>query len=278
MAGEIAAVAGILAFVALFAGARRISLVLAGAYLAFALAAGRIQPLGLVWLALLGAAAWAYYERKMRLLGATALTALAFALSFHAAPGFANRELLDRVRVTPDAIPYDLWINYDKPPVGYAILWFAHRPMRSWRELAVFLKRLAIVIPFGLAFVLLPSLLSGYVAWSPKLPWFTGIFVLHQLFSVCTAEEGFFRAFAQEELTKRAGFPAAVLVASAVFGLAHAAGGPVYVVLSAIAGLFYGTAYARTGRVEGSILAHASLNVGHFLLLTYPGLERAVTS
>jgi membrane protease YdiL (CAAX protease family) len=45
-------------------------------------------------------------------------------------------------------------------------------------------------------------------------------------------------------------------------------------VLSAIAGLFYGVAYQRTGRVEGSILAHATLNTGHLLLLTYPALAR----
>jgi len=45
-------------------------------------------------------------------------------------------------------------------------------------------------------------------------------------------------------------------------------------VLSTVAGLGYGWVYQRTGRIEASILTHFALNLVHFLLFTYPALQR----
>ena len=61
-----------------------------------------------------------------------------------------------------------------------------------------------------------------------------------------------------------------LLAASVLFGLAHAAGGPVLIVVATMAGAGYGLAYAISGRVEAAIVAHVTLNSLHFLFFTYP--------
>jgi len=43
-----------------------------------------------------------------------------------------------------------------------------------------------------------------------------------------------------------------------------------------VAGIGYGWAYRRTGRIEASILTHFSLNSLHFLLFTYPALAASM--
>jgi membrane protease YdiL (CAAX protease family) len=58
-----------------------------------------------------------------------------------------------------------------------------------------------------------------------------------------------------------------------LFGLAHAHGGPALVVLATFAGIGYGAAYQRSGRIEAAILAHFALNAAHFLMFTYPALR-----
>jgi membrane protease YdiL (CAAX protease family) len=67
----------------------------------------------------------------------------------------------------------------------------------------------------------------------------------------------------------------ALSVASVLFGLAHAGGGPIYVALATVAGAGYGWAYLRTGKIEASILTHFALNAVHFFGFTYPALQAA---
>ena len=55
-----------------------------------------------------------------------------------------------------------------------------------------------------------------------------------------------------------------------LFGLAHAGGGLVLIVVAALAGIGYGLAYAATRRLEASVAAHFTLNSLHFLAFTYP--------
>jgi membrane protease YdiL (CAAX protease family) len=47
-----------------------------------------------------------------------------------------------------------------------------------------------------------------------------------------------------------------------------------YVVLSTVAGLFYGYAFWKTDRIQSSILVHFSVNLVHFLFFSYPALGR----
>ena len=66
---------------------------------------------------------------------------------------------------------------------------------------------------------------------------------------------------------------AGLLIAGALFGAAHYAGGGPAVVLATIAGIGYGWIYWRTNRIEGSILAHFLLNTTHIVFFTYPALR-----
>lgn len=40
-----------------------------------------------------------------------------------------------------------------------------------------------------------------------------------------------------------------------------------------LAGIGYGLAYWRSGRIEAAILTHFAVNAAHFVLFTYPALR-----
>jgi hypothetical protein len=197
----------------------------------------------------------------------------------HAVPGFANPRVIDAVRFTPDAMPFTLYVNFDKTLIALGVLGLAHARItaaREWGEaLAATWWRTAVTI----AVVLGASLALGYVRWAPKLPAETPVWLAVNLLFGCTAEEALFRGFIQGGLrrtwrTWRGGNWAALAVAAVLFGLAHAAGGWKYVALATVAGAGYGWVYERTQRIEASVLMHWTLNTVHFVLFTYPALAR----
>jgi hypothetical protein len=49
--------------------------------------------------------------------------ALAIALSLHLIPGFHNPRVIAPTRFTPDAVPFTMYLNFDKPLVGLWLLW-----------------------------------------------------------------------------------------------------------------------------------------------------------
>ena len=118
----------------------------------------------------------------------------------------------------------------------------------------------------------------GALRWDPKLPTETLVFILNNLFMVCIAEEAFFRRYVQGHLQGlfkfRAGHLCALLIASALFGLAHFEDGPLMIAFASAAGLFYGLAYLKTGRLEAAVLTHFGFNLIHFLFFSYPSLIR----
>lgn len=244
---------------------------------------GAVDGRGVLVSLLFGLITWLYYRADLspRVKGILAILLLggAVGLMLHQLPGFANRRVLSAVRFTPDAVPFSLYLNFDKTLVGLFVLgWGAARVsgVRQWWEIG----RRSMPIAAALILVVLGlSLACGYVRFAPKYPHATPLWMAINLLAVCTAEEALFRGFIQTELTKlwsrwSRGAWAAVIAASALFGLAHAAGGATYVALATVAGLGYGWIYQRTGRIEGSILTHFALNTVHFLLFTYPALAR----
>jgi uncharacterized protein len=87
-------------------------------------------------------------------------------------------------------------------------------------------------------------------------------------FFTAVPEELFFRAWVQNLLERRVGRHAALFVASIVFGLSHfnkrlSAGSHFnwqYVLLAAIAGIFYGRAWRENRRVPASTITHTSVD------------------
>ena len=133
----------------------------------------------------------------------------------------------------------------------------------TWRDLRRGLGEYAayalIAIPLGLwlgflhVHAIIPSPLKA-----------VGAFVFTFLF-IAIPEELFFRGWLQNLLERRMGRTRALLLTAVVFGLAHWNKRTLnfnwrYVVMAAIAGLFYGRAWRAQRRVGASAITHASVD------------------
>lgn len=250
-----------------------------------ALAAEIIQPVALLWLAGVAIAALAFARGVPRSWPRIAAGAIVFVLGVglmsHQLSGFNNPRVLAAVRLTPDAIPYSLRLNFDKAAFALLFLGLCHARIATPGEWRAMLRSAGPVAAGLLALMTVLALASRYVRFDPKFPTEAWLWMWANLFLTCTGEEALFRGLIQRQLERswegfRAGGAWLALVAAAMlFGLAHFAGGPAYVVLSTIAGIGYGWTYLRSGgRIEASILTHFALNSLHFFGFTYPALAR----
>lgn len=199
------------------------------------------------------------------------LTLFSLALSAHLIPGFQNLKLIHQVKLSTDSLPYSLWLNWDKPLVAIGFLWFCYHPpkllLKQWGKSLIFHFAFAVVVLMALSF------LFGYIRWDPKLPSFTFIWVFKVLLLTCFAEECLFRGLIWQGLQRMGATDKMTLLFSAVFfGLIHYAGGSKYIVLSSVAGIFYGQVLLKTNWIGSSILLHFLVNLTHFLLFSYPAL------
>ncbi|WP_396332665.1 lysostaphin resistance A-like protein [Burkholderia anthina] len=257
------------------------SIALAALGYAGALAFGKLSPVVLAPLALLVAAAWGVAPGRplaVRLIAHLGFAALAIALSLHLIPGFHNPRVIEPTRFTPDAVPFTMYLNFDKPLVGLWLLW-----VLPWVAPEVPLPRVlrtgAVAAVGTAAACLAGALLFGMVGWAPKWPASGWMWLVNNVLLVTLAEEALFRGYIQGGLTRILGrFAwgpwAALAIAAVLFGAAHAAGGWPWIVLGTVAGVGYGLAWRRGGLLAAA-LAHAGLNVIHFGLFTYPMLAAA---
>jgi membrane protease YdiL (CAAX protease family) len=238
--------------------------------------AGQIGPAAVLALGLLLLAAWAVAARRpvwLRVAGHALFVALALGLSLHMLPGFHNLRVIGPVRLTPDAVPFTMYLNWDKPLAGFWLLLalpWVHPRHAPWTALRAGVA--GCVATAAVCLVLASGL--GMVGWAPKWPADAGLWLLNNLLLVTFAEEALFRGYVQGGLERllqgrRHGPLLALLVASALFGLAHLAGGWQWVAVAGVAGLGYGLAY-RHGGLYAAMLAHFGLNALHFFLFTYP--------
>lgn len=258
-------------------------LALAGAAAAAALVSGVLQPLGLALLVLFGIASRLLFGDHTgafaRMASAVVVVVLAASFLLHLAPGFANPRVISSMVLKSGSIPYTKYLNFDKAALGLLLVAFSSRPLSSAGEWKRALARTVPVLAVTLGVVLALSLGMGYVKFDAGL---SGakvalLWAWTNLFFTCVAEEALFRGLIQRQLESglgrlQWGRAAALVVASVIFGFAHWAGGWSYVGLSAAAGLGYGYAMQRTGRIEAAILAHFALNAIHFALFSYPAL------
>ena len=258
-------------------------LLLLVASLIAALVAGVMRPVGLGWVVLIAATTHGLGQRQLagwrRYLALVIFVMVATGLAFHRLPGFNNPRVIDAVRFSADAIPYSLYLNYDKALAGLFVLGWCQTRIGTGREWRTMFTAAAPWTAGLIGLIMVLSLAAGYVRFDPKVPAETGLWLGVNLGLTCMAEEALFRGFVQAQLQRAwqrfaAGRWLALGVAALLFGLAHAAGGATYVALASVAGLGYGWVYQRTGRIEASILTHFTLNTAHFLLFTYPALQR----
>ena len=195
----------------------------------------------------------------------------ALALTLHLVPGFANLKVLDRVQAGPASVPFTLYLNLDKPLIFFGLLlaWPAllgpGGTMR-WRPLAL------LMLP--LAALLITAWQLGALKPEVGLPHWWWLFAFNNLLFTCVAEEALFRGFIQQGVASRSKPWLGLLVASLLFGAAHLAGGPLLVLLAALAGACYGLAFLLSGRLSVAIAIHFLFNFAHLALFTYPLASR----
>lgn len=206
-----------------------------------------------------------------------AIVILSFTFGFHLWPGFHNIQIYHNITVSPDSAPYSFFLNYDTALVGTLLLALCiplARGPGDWNIIAKY----AVVGSLVAIFTLLPlAFLTGFLNWSIKLPsWFL-LWAASNLFITCISEEVVFRGIIQQRLglfftnkNVQYGPGIAIILTALLFGIVHYHGGILYITLSSIAGLIYGTVYYLSGRIETSIICHFLLNTSHFLLATYP--------
>jgi membrane protease YdiL (CAAX protease family) len=249
---------------------------------------GALHGLAALWIALLAALAIAYARVRAntgspnrpfwQALVGLVLFGYALAMGLALLPGFTRVVLVDAAALSPGAAPYDIAVGFPKVVTGILILGLINPLLvHSWGELGRVLARAVPVFAITALVALAAVLLMGYTTFAPK---WTAVFLLWapiNLFFTCLSEEAFFRGFVQHELSRAGSRPAltagfALGIAAILFGLAHFAGGPLYVLAAAIAGVGYGWAFMRTQRIEAAMAVHFGVNAVHFLLFTYPRL------
>jgi uncharacterized protein len=213
--------------------------------------------------------------RRSRLAWGAVALLIAAALATHRVPGFAPHLAAEGMRLSPASAEMTLKAHFDKAFAGVLLLacFCAHaRNLSDWRRalgIGVIAGAATALVVIGLAIA------AGAVRYDLKLPSITLQWMAINLLLTCVFEEALFRGVIQDRLSRMVAnrlrwkwLP--LLAASVLFGLAHAAGGPVLIVVSTMAGVGYGLAYSMSLRVEAAIVAHFTLNSLHFLCFTYP--------
>ena len=245
--------------------------------IAHAFAAGILSPVGILAIVAFGLLC---FRSSRGGLAAVAAILFSLALMAHVVPGFANLLIVRDAVLSPAAVPYTLFLNFDKAQVGFFLLAFGQpllvSPAEWWGMLKAALPRVLLVILALMA----SALALGQVRLDVKWPEVFPVWAWSNLLFTCTAEEALFRGVIQRQLqggSTLASGPstrgaAGLATAAVLFGAAHFAGGIVSTLLATIAGLGYGWIFWRTNRIEASILAHFLVNTSHVLAFTYPAL------
>ncbi|UWZ81720.1 CPBP family intramembrane glutamic endopeptidase [Occallatibacter riparius] len=126
----------------------------------------------------------------------------------------------------------------------------------------LFYLPIALVLGLALGFLHTHALSWGDVVRLPGRLAFAWVFTF---FFIAVPEELFFRGWVQNLLERRLGRSAALVLAAILFGLAHFNKRALhfnwrYVLLAAIAGVFYGRAWREKRRVGASAVTHATVD------------------
>jgi uncharacterized protein len=131
------------------------------------------------------------------------------------------------------------------------------------RDLHIGLRECALYIPIALILGFSLDFLHVHAIW-PHLWKLVGGFVFTFLF-IAIPEELYFRGWLQNLLERRLGRTQALLLTSVLFGLSHFNKRAVhfnwrYVLLAAIAGIFYGRAWRHDRRIAASAITHTTVD------------------
>jgi membrane protease YdiL (CAAX protease family) len=132
-----------------------------------------------------------------------------------------------------------------------------------WRDAGIGLRELALYTPIAIIL----GLGMGFLHFHPEWPRIgrVGEALVFTFFFIALPEELFFRGWLQNLLERRMGRHAALFLTAVLFGLSHfnkraAHFNWRYVLLAAIAGVFYGRAWRQERRVGASAITHACVD------------------
>jgi membrane protease YdiL (CAAX protease family) len=218
-----------------------------------------------------------FQHRAVTGFGHCLFIALAVGLASHWLPGFFSERIIAAQRLTPQSAPFSMYLNLDKPLIGFWILlacpWL-------FRDVAPgqTLKTVALTLP-GTAFVCISAAVAmGLIGWDPSWPAQSPLWLANNLLLVTLTEELLFRVYIQgglQHLFKplRYGATLALGCAAVLFALAHMGSGWQWGLLAGLAGVGYGLAY-RFGGLPAAVATHFGVNLVHFGLFTYPMFDR----
>jgi hypothetical protein len=131
------------------------------------------------------------------------------------------------------------------------------------RDLGIGLREVAVYTPIALALGLSLDFLHWHGGWPGMAP-IAGAWCF-TFFFIAVPEELFFRGWLENLLEKRLGRRGALFLTACLFGLAHfnkraAHFNWQYVLLAALAGIFYGRAWRAERRVGASAVTHATVD------------------
>lgn len=131
------------------------------------------------------------------------------------------------------------------------------------RDVAIGLREVAFYTPIALALGLSLGFLHAHAVW-PRLGAVAGAWIF-TFFFIAVPEELFFRGWVQNLLERRMGRRGALFATAALFGLAHFNKRTThfnwqYVLMAALAGIFYGRAWRCERRVGASAVTHATVD------------------
>lgn len=214
-----------------------------------------------------------------------AILAIAISFASHFIPGFHNLRVFSGLIITPTATPFNMYLNFDKTIAAVILVATSGLLLRQVGSFSLkFIKESSIVAVLCVSLLVPLGILAGYVNFEPKFPDSFWLWAFNNLLFVCFAEEVIFRGIIQNYLMqfamrwKMSPF-IPILVSAVLFALllpGHLQGGPVFIALATISGLFYGYAYQRTHRLESAILVHFLVNLSHFLFFSYPMLSSVI--
>ncbi|WP_299681178.1 CPBP family intramembrane glutamic endopeptidase [uncultured Dokdonia sp.] len=240
----------------------------------FAFLFERVSLISIMYTSIVGFIIHRYYQTKNGYVFCLVLI-VSIPLMFHFSfLGFDNYKYINAIKLSPYSVPYNLYFNLDKTAVGIFIIAFGFESLKI--NVLSFIKQVAIHLLLMVLLFFVLAIVLGYSKFEPKLPYFTPVWIIVNLFFTCLAEEAIFRRLIQQKIydtiSSKYALVISLLVASLAFGIAHYNGGLLYILLASVAGFFYGYIYYRTKRIEASMLLHVLFNLIHLLTFTYPAL------
>ena len=211
-----------------------------------------------------------------RLFAVLIAAVISFGLLGHMVVGFHNIQLLQNWYSSPGAAPMTFYANFDKPIVAIFVLGLYVPLIKDVRKFSIVLVQSLLWMIITCTVLISLALYFNFIAYDPKIPAITLMWLILNLFFIAIPEEGFYRGFLQREITKdlnnyASGFLAITVVALlAGLGELFFVQNITYASLVFVANFLYGTIFFITGSIESAIIVHFLTNCTWFFFFTYP--------